>query len=111
MRLRGAITGGGELAGILLSGRIRDLSAGLLKRLWPPIMAPKTRNWVSENIKAGRVTEGEFIVNLPVDAMAKAQRDKRLPENSIDLKFKVSDVSTGYFKDLPPCCRPTERRG
>ena len=102
VRLRGAITGGGESAGILLSGRIRDLSAGLLKRLWPPIMAPKTRNWVSENIKAGRVTEGEFIVNLPVDAMAKAQRDKRLPENSIDLKFKVSDVSTGYFKDLPP---------
>jgi len=102
IRLRGAITGGGESAGILLSGRIRDLSATLLKRLWPPIMAPKTRNWVNQNIRNGRVTEGEFQVNLPVDAMANAMRAKRLPDRSIDLHFKMSGVTTGYFKDLPP---------
>ena len=102
VRLRGAITGGGESAGILLSGRIRDLSAGLLKRLWPPVMAPKTRAWVNDNIQAGRITEGEFQVNLPVDAMANAQRNKRLPDKSIDLHFRMSGVTTGYFKDLPP---------
>ena len=102
VRLRGTITGGGESAGILLSGRIRDLSAGLLKRLWPPVMAPKTRAWVNANIKAGRITEGEFQVNLPVDAMANAQRAKHLPDKSIDLHFRMSGVTTGYFKDLPP---------
>lgn len=101
VRLRGTITGGGESAGILLSGRIRDLSAGLLRRLWPPIMAPRTRAWVNANIRAGRVTEGEFIVNLPVDALAMAQRDRRLPDGSVDLRFSVADVTTGYFKDLP----------
>ncbi|MCB1378450.1 MAG: AsmA-like C-terminal domain-containing protein [Alphaproteobacteria bacterium] len=102
VRLRGVITGGGESAGILLSGRIRDLSASLLQRLWPPIMAPKTRAWINQNIRDGRVTEGEFMVNLPVDALAKAQRDRRLPDKSIQLSFKVADVTTGYYKDLPP---------
>lgn len=102
VRLRGAISGGGESAGIRLSGRIRDLSASLLRRLWPPIMAPKTREWVNKNIKAGRITEGEFQVNLPVDALAKAQRDKHLPDKSIDLHFRMADVTSGYFNDLPP---------
>lgn len=102
IRLRGAITGGAESAGILLSGRMKDLSASLLKQLWPPIMAPKTRKWVNENIREGRVTEGEFVVNLPVDALAAAQRQRRLPDGSISLSFRMEGVTTGYFKDLPP---------
>ena len=102
VRIRGAITGGGEFAGILLSGRIRDLSSGLLRRLWPPIMAPKTRTWVNENIKSGRITDGEFQVNLPVDALARAQRSDHLPDKSINLAFRMADVTTSYLKDLPP---------
>ena len=102
IRLRGAITGGTESPGILLSGRIKDLSASLLKQLWPPIMAPKTRKWVNENIRKGRITEGEFIVNLPVDAMAQAQRRRTLPKDSIKLTFRMDGVTSGYFKDLPP---------
>ncbi len=102
IRIRGAITGGGESAGILLSGRIRGLSAALLKRLWPPIMAPKTRAWVNQNIREGQITEGAFQVNLPIDAMAQAQRNRRLPEKSINLSFRMAGVTTGYFKDLPP---------
>lgn len=102
IRLRGAITGGGESAGILLSGRMKELSSSFLKQLWPPIMAPKTRNWVNENIVQGRITDGEFVVNLPVDAMTKAQRTRILPKGAINLSFKMQDVKTGYFKDLPP---------
>ncbi|HUR43322.1 MAG TPA: DUF3971 domain-containing protein, partial [Aestuariivirga sp.] len=101
IRLRGALSGGGESVGILMSGRIRDLSATLLRRLWPPIMAPKTRDWINRNIRQGRITDGEFLVNLPVDGMAKALRDHRLPANSIELKFGMADVTTGYFKALP----------
>ncbi len=102
IRLRGEITGGGESAGVLLSGRMKELSAGFLKQIWPPIVTPKTRNWVNENIRKGRITEGEFTVNLPVDAMAKAKRARKLPKGSINLAFKMKDVDTGYFKDLPP---------
>ncbi len=102
IRIRGSITGGAESAGIRLSGRIRGLSASLLQRLWPPIMAPKTRAWVNQNIRAGQITDGEFQVNLPVDALAKAQRLRRLPDKSINLSFRMADVTTAYLKDLPP---------
>ncbi len=102
IRLRGAITGGSESPGILLAGRMKDLSAGLLKQLWPPVMAPRTRKWVNENVREGRIQEGEFTVNLPVDALAAAQRQRRLPENAIKLSFKMDGVTSGYFKDLPP---------
>jgi hypothetical protein len=102
VRIRGTITGGGESAGIKLSGRVRDLSSALLKRLWPPVMAPKTRAWVNQNIQAGRIMDGEFQVNLPVDALARAQRNRRLPERSVNLSFRMAEVTTSYFKDLPP---------
>ena len=102
IRLRGAITGGGESAGILLAGRMKQLSTDLLRQLWPPIMAPRTRKWVNENIREGRIREGEFTVNLPVDALAAAQRQRRLPPDSINLSFKMDGVTSGYFKDLPP---------
>lgn len=102
VRLHGTITGGAQSAGIRLAGRVKDLSSELLKRLWPPVVAPKTRNWVNQNIKAGKITEGEFRIDLPVDAMAFSLRDKRLPEGSIELRFKMANVTTSYFKDLPP---------
>ena len=102
IRMRGAITGGTESPGILLSGRMKDLSSALLRQLWPPIVAPKTRKWVNENVREGTITEGEFVVNLPVDAMAGAQRQRKLPQGSIDMSFKMKHVTSGYFKDLPP---------
>jgi hypothetical protein len=102
IRLKGAITGGNESAGILLSGRMKELSAGFLKQLWPPVVVPKVRNWVNANVREGRIREGEFVVNLPVDALATAKRERRLPPGSVNLSFKMDGVTSGYFKDLPP---------
>lgn len=102
IRLRGAITGGMESPGILLSGRMKDLDAALMKQLWPPIVTPKTRKWVNENVRDGRISEGEFVINLPVDSVARAQRERTLPKGSIKLNFKMDDVTSGYFKNLPP---------
>jgi len=102
VRLRGVITGGNKSAGILLSGRIRDLSADLLKRLWPPIMSPGTRKWVNENVHAGTVTDGSFQINLPVDALDAARANHQLPDGAVDLQFAMEGVTTSYFKGLPP---------
>ena len=66
------------------------------------VVAPKTRGWVDQNIKTGKITEGEFRIDLPVDAMAFSLRDKRLPDGSVNLRFKMANVTTSYFKDLPP---------
>jgi hypothetical protein len=101
VRLRGSITGGNESAGISMAGRVRDISADFLKRIWPPIITPKTRTWVNENIISGRVAEGAFTINIPVDGLAKAQRERLLPDETVDFSFKLADVSTRYFRKLP----------
>ncbi len=101
VRMRGKLTGGEESTGISLQGRVRDVSADFLKKLWPPIVAPKSRAWVNENIKAGRMTDGVFIINIPPDGLAKAQREKLLPDDNIEFKFSLAEVNANYFKTLP----------
>ena len=102
VRLRGTITGGDESAGIELTGRVRDVSADFLKKLWPPIVVPKSRKWVTENVQSGRITEGAFSVNIPVNGLALALRQKVLPNEDIDFQFSMADVTSTYFKSLPP---------
>lgn len=102
VRLRGTITGGDESAGIRMSGRMRDLSADFLKKLWPPIIVPKSRKWVTDNVQSGRITEGAFDVDIPVNGLAEALRQKVLPNETIDFRFSMADVTSTYFKSLPP---------
>lgn len=102
VRLRGTITGGDESAGIRLSGRVRDLSADFLKKLWPPIVVPKSRKWVTDNVQSGRITEGAFNVDIPVNGLAEAMRQKVLPNETIDFQFSMAGVTSTYFKSLPP---------
>lgn len=102
VRLRGTFTGGERSVGIKLAGRMRDVSAPILKRLWPPIIAPNTRKWVNTNILAGRITEGEFVVNLPVDGLADGLKNKLLPNDAVAARFGLEGVTTTYFGGLPP---------
>jgi Protein of unknown function len=101
VRMRGSVSNGEKSPAIHLAGRVRDVSAEFLKTIWPPIIAPNSRHWISENVVAGRVSEGTFQVNLSADALAKAKLDKNLPENSVDFSFKLKDVSTKYLKTMP----------
>ena len=101
VRLRGNITGGEESPGIVAAGRLRDVDAALLKKLWPPILAPKTRTWINENVVSGTVGEGLFEVNFPPNVLARAQRNKVLPPDAVKLTFNMRGVNTRYFKALP----------
>jgi archaellin len=101
VRLRGVITGGEQSAGIQAAGRLRDVNAGLLKKIWPPILAPKTRGWINENVVSGIIDDGVFEVKLKPDELATAQRNKVLPPDAVSLSFSMNKVSTRYFKALP----------
>lgn len=101
VRLRGVITGGDESPGIKVAGRLRATSSALLKKLWPPILAPRTRSWINENIEKGRIEDGVFEVNLAPNALALAQKQKKLPEDAVTMSFSMRDVYTRYFKSLP----------
>ena len=101
VRLRGVITGGDESPGITAAGRLRSMSSGLLKKLWPPILAPRTRGWINENIEKGLIEDGVFEVNLAPNDLAQAQKIKRMPDNAVSMSFTMRDVNTRYFKSLP----------
>jgi len=102
VRLRGAITGGDESAGIQIAGRLREVSADLLKELWPPILTPNTRAWINEHVSAGEIEEGTFVVNFPANALARALRERQLQDGAVDVSFTMQNVTTTYFKSLPP---------
>jgi Protein of unknown function/AsmA-like C-terminal region len=101
VRMRGIITGGEKSPGIQMAGRVRDISLAFLNKLWPPIVAPRSRTWISENVVSGKINDGTFEVNLPANALANAQIEHRLPDKAINFKFNLENVSTHYFKSMP----------
>ncbi len=101
VRLRGIISGGDESPGIQFAGRLREVSAELLKKLWPPIMTPRTRGWINENVVSGKITEGTFQVNFPANELARALRDRVMPKDVVQVDFTMENVTTRYFKGLP----------
>lgn len=102
VRLNGSITGGPESPALKFNGRATDVSADLLKKLWPPVVTPKTRAWVTENIVQGHITDGTFVIDIPVNGLAEARRSHHLADAMVDVRFAMTDVTTRYFRNLPP---------
>lgn len=101
VRLRGVITGGERSAGIQMTGRVRDISAEFLKKLWPPVVGPKSRAWIAENVSAGRISDGTLRINVAPDMLADAKSKLYLPDEAIDFQFTMQGVTSRYFKNLP----------
>jgi hypothetical protein len=102
MRVRGRFLGEEDGIGIYLGGVMRDVTAGMVKKLWPPIVAPGARQWVGENVIAGRIPEGTFQIALPASVIAAALRDEPIPDGMINSQFSLADFKFRYFGDLPP---------
>ena len=101
LRMRGNMTGGEKSPGIHLAGRVRDVSQDLLKFLWPPIVAPRSRTWINENVVAGNIPEGTFQINYDENQLAEAKVARANPPGSVDFQFSLTGVNTHYFKSLP----------
>lgn len=102
VRIRGRFVGDDNAVGMYLAGRIRDLPMDVVKKVWPPVVAPSVRKWLHENLVSGDITDGTFRLELPGKVLVAAIRDKiAIPTEMIDLKFKVANVTTRYFGELP----------
>jgi hypothetical protein len=97
----GQLQGGRDSMGFNLNGSMSQVSAALLKVIWPPIIAEKSRDWVATNIKAGTIDEGTFALNFAPDELARALREKTMGKGAISAEFSVSGVESTYFKTLP----------
>ncbi|MGH6874011.1 MAG: hypothetical protein ACREDW_03270, partial [Aestuariivirgaceae bacterium] len=102
VRVRGSFEGGEEAIGVRLSGVLRNLPVSVVQKLWPPIIAPNTRKWLNANVSKGVLPEGQFQINVPGEAIARAFEGIPIADDMVDLKFSLRDVETRYFAKLPP---------
>ncbi len=101
IRVRGYFIGDGSAAGVFLGGTIRDLPAATIKKLWPPVVAKGAREWIQKNVISGRMTSGAFKVAIPAKTIREAIADIPIPDEMVDFKFKIADVKSRYYEDLP----------
>ncbi len=101
LRMRGNITAGERSPGIHVAGRLRDVNVDLLRTLWPPFVAPRSRTWIFANVSQGSIPEGTFQVNFSENQLADAKEAHHNPDGSIDFQFGLKDITTHYFKSLP----------
>ena len=64
VRLRGSFAAEGDAIGVRLNGVMRQLPAGFVKKLWPPVVAPGTRKWFADNVIKGVVSQGNLRIDL-----------------------------------------------
>ena len=95
-------TQGAASPAVQLAGSMLPVPYEALKELWPPFLAPETRNWVFEHLSAGRITEATLDVEIPPGALAAALRGVPLPDTAYQLEFGLEDVNFGYLGEMPP---------
>jgi hypothetical protein len=101
LRARGRFVGGNGVVGVYLDGVARDLSASLVKTLWPPIVAGGARDWINENVVAGRIADATFRIAIPSATLAAALERKPIPDDMVELTFSLAGFETRYLDDLP----------
>ncbi len=101
IRVRGQFVGGKEAAGVFLAGTIRDLPAATIKKMWPPVVAKGARAWIAENVISGRMSTGTFRVAIPAETIVAAGRDIPIPDEMVDFKFELKDVTSNYYEEMP----------
>jgi len=103
IRIQGHFSGEKEGVGIYLGGRARNLTARLVKKLWPPILAPGARQWIRANVVRSRIPQGTFQIAIPAAVMKAAiRRDIPVPDSMADVRFTLADTDFSYYKPLPP---------
>ena len=103
VRMRGRFVGEGDGIGIYLGGRATNLTARLIKKLWPPVLAPNARRWIRENIHEGIIPQGSFRLGIPgANMIAAIKRHEIIPDEQVDVRFAVRDLKFSYFRDMTP---------
>ncbi len=102
IQMRGTFLEGPDVPAVFLRGRMEDIPAHILMKLWPPDAAPGAREWIVEHVEGGTVAEANLSVNLTSQALAGALQAQPIPQDQLHVSFRLQDVRTRYFRDLPP---------
>ncbi len=91
------------------------MSAAVLKRLWPSVLAPKVREWVVEHVVSGSVDRVDIAANAPLSALhpgwsadaggCAVDRDGRLGRRA-----QAGRGPAGHSRRRPQCPRQRPQR-
>jgi len=76
---------------------ITNVSASETTALWPPSLAPLTREWVTENITEGTVPEATVKLNIGFGDLTKPV----LPREAVDASVMLKDATIRYLPEHP----------
>ncbi len=103
IRAQGYFAGEKEGVGIYLGGRVSNLTLRLVKKLWPPVLAPGARQWIRDNVRTSLIPRGTFQLGIPAKVMQDAiKRDIPVPDRMADIRFSLTGTSFTYYDGLPP---------
>lgn len=77
---------------------VGDTTKDTVLAYWPVSLGRGARNWVTQNLEAGIITEATALVSLKPDSMAEGY----LREEDLDVSFSFKDGVARYLSDMPP---------
>jgi hypothetical protein len=75
------------------------MSVTAMKRLWPPFMAPKVRNWVEEHIVSGTVERISIATNANLDTLRSS--GPPIPDNGLGIEITGNGAEIRPIEGLP----------
>ena len=77
---------------------LKNASADKLDLLWPPTLSPLTRQWVTENISKGKISEAKLKLDIAQGDLLKPI----LPKQAVDANIIMDGVQIRYLPEHPP---------
>jgi hypothetical protein len=83
-------------------GLVSDpMPSSAVKRLWPFFLASSVREWVIDNVGAGRIDGVSLTIDVPAGALATLGPHDPLPDGSMALEVLFSEGSLRGGADMP----------
>lgn len=80
---------------------IKDLPLSTALTLWPSVISPNLRRWVSSQVKGGMVENALVSAAIPFSSMKPVNGRVLLPENAIESDVTLTNVALVPFGGLP----------
>jgi hypothetical protein len=75
------------------------MSASALKRIWPTLIVPEVREWVTERIERGTLQRIEVGVNSPVRNLSR--KGPPIPDDGLSVNIVASGVTVHPVDEMP----------
>ncbi len=104
-----AVFGNATSPELSFGARIERMDTEAVKQLWPFWIARKPREWVSQNLHGGVVTDGDIAVYLPPGRIEGQGVPVNLDETELKIAFDIDDTRITLNDQFPDVNRSDAR--